>query len=44
MVTEIIYVQNNLHNALSLAYGGLQEASATAGCAEKILDNNYILV
>lgn len=44
MVTEIMYVQNNLHKALSLAYGVLQEASVSAGSVEERLDNNYILV
>lgn len=37
-------MQNNLNNALSLAYGGLQEADVTAGSVEKGLDINYILV
>lgn len=38
------HIQNNLHNALSLAYGGLEEASVTAGSVDKGLDNNYILI
>lgn len=37
------HIQNNLHNALSLEYGGLQEARITASSVEKGIDN-YILV
>lgn len=44
MIKEIIIIQNNLINALSLAYSGIQEASVIAGSVEKGLDNNYILV